>query len=148
SGPEKRFSPGREFSTLEIFQLWFAGRRFPGFRIRRRRRASRNGLRSFGHVAHQVRHKRRHFERHLLAFRHRPYRLALDQIQLVVPRIQLYPSADRKRRDHLWVWLLIAAGHRGPEGTDDRDAIAEVRADYVGDLLLPRLQSLEKQRSI
>src|SRR5437899_9090871 len=60
-------------------------------------RVGRNGGRCLvAAEAHQVRHEGRDFEGHLLALRHCSYRLALDHLQLVVPRVELDAPADRE----------------------------------------------------
>ena len=132
TGPEKRSSPGRTIREGLIGLLRFAWRGCAGFRIGRRGGgAGRDGFRCFGAVTHQVRHEGGDFKRHLLTFRHRAHRLALDELQLIVPGIHLYASADRQRRDHLRVLLLIDR-RRGLEISHDRhdtaDRIAMARA--------------------
>src|SRR5260370_4976912 len=97
-------------------------------------RAGRDGVRGFGAVTDQVWHERGDLERHLLTFRHRADGLALDEVQLIVPGIYLYASADRQRRDYLRVLLLIDR-RRGLEISHDRHAVAEVRANQVRNFL-------------
>src|SRR5258707_3521380 len=46
------------------------------------------------------RHERRDLKRHLLAFRHRSHRLALDQIQSVVPHIELHAPDWIRSEEH------------------------------------------------
>src|SRR6202030_1917290 len=101
--------------------------------------ADSDGHTSFSAESRQIRHERCYFETHLLAFGDDAYWLALDQVELVKPRVQLHASADRQCREHVGILLGIRRSQVG----NHANSIAEVRADQVRYFLLAGLQRRE-----
>jgi hypothetical protein len=132
-----RFVPPKTRKTLRVGGFW----------ITLRDGARRDRLACVCAESRQVRHERRHLERHLLAFGDGAHWLALDQRQRVVPRIQFHTAADWQRRDHLGILLRIHWNGRF-QVRKSWHAISQVRADQVRNFFLPRLHRCQEQSCI
>src|SRR6266404_6044007 len=133
-------------------------RRRVGDRFRIRRNCARHYRGGVGvDLPGQVKNERCDFERHLLAFGYSAHRLGLQHFDLVAPRVHLDASAEWQCDDlSLGRGLRIGGGacvcrflrgwrRGGSQRQIDGDAITQVRADQVRDVLLPSLQGIEEE---
>src|ERR1019366_3316020 len=97
----------------------------------------------------EEREEGRDFKRYLLGWGGDGHRLGLDQFELIFPRVDFHPAAERKRCDlvDLLGIELRRGGHqrRHPGGVAIEQAVAQVRPNQVLQLRRPGLDRFEEQ---
>ena len=109
--------------------------------------AGSNGLGRFRAIARQIGHERSDLEGHLLAFGDCSSRLALDQVQFVVPRIDLDAASEGQSSDLLWI-LFGIHGSGGFQVAHAGHTVAKVSADEIWNFLLAAIERLEEKSGV
>ena len=126
--------------------------RVAGCDRRVRRRYGAGGYGFYGGIgvyakADQVGHERSYFKGHFLAFGYGAYRFALDEFEFVRPRVHFDAPSDGESGDQLRI-LFLVDGSCGLEVRDNRDAVAKMRADEIGNFLLARFHGGEEEAGV